>query len=80
MAKGYHSLETPVCAGSLLTAMQYERSVVIAEVEAANMSARMSVTFLCEFSPQHRIFIPFNKPLLTCTATHCTLFHVLYYG
>jgi len=37
---------TPVCAGSFLTAMKYERSVVIAEVEAANMLARMSSFFV----------------------------------
>lgn len=41
MAEFDLSLATPVCAGSLLTATQYERSVVIVEVEAANMPARM---------------------------------------
>jgi hypothetical protein len=37
MAECDRSLAIPVRAGSLLTVTQYERSVVIAEVEAANM-------------------------------------------
>lgn len=86
MAEFDRSHMTPVCAGSFLTAMKYERSVECGHSRSGGSKYTCKdVIFLCEYSSLSSPLsagISFHLiiPLLTCTSIHCTLFHVLYYG